>query len=509
MEESIWGKLKNYVRNHIAVLFLILIVIILVLLFLPVNNPENNKQMTPTLSLTLKGNKEVSILRGETYQEKGYTAYDSKEGDITSRVVVTSNVDTNIVGTYTITYRITNSSGITKEETRNIIVAADLSDLKIDIDYAPKELTNGNVVITLKTSGDGYDFTLDPDGNIIRLNEIKYEVSSNDEYIFSIKRKDGNVFEKSVEIKNIDKKKPTGSCKNVINDDKTVITVTANDENGIKNYSYNFNNQKYDSESNTYTVKEMVRNVAVTVYDKADNYSIINCLTVDNSWPIFEHQNYKETTPKHYNQEMHYNYLNYILYYPDSLDLNEKNPLVIFLHGSGEFSSNINRSFNNNTTFVNNMKSGRFGQKAIFLAPQCASANKKWVADCFDDLKGLIDQIVVKYNVDPKRISITGHSLGGGAVIDAISRYPDFFSAAVPLAPANDHANYSNIKNIKVVIIVGTNDGLYATGKNIYNRMKQHGVNIKFYEVPNVDHAIQPSAFNETNVIEWMIAQSR
>ena len=364
-------------------------------------------------------------------------------------------------------------------------------------------------MIELLIEGDGYDFAMDPDGNIIKSNKILYNVQANDEYIFSIKRKDGAVIEKIVSIENIDKVKPTGSCKNVINTNKTEISVVANDLNGIAKYSYNYNSKKEDSTSDKIVINEPIRNSVVTVYDKAGNYEMISCLTVDNSWPVMEHQNYTETTPLYYDQNGKLGKLNYIVYRPNDLDISNKNPLVIYLHGAGEFGTSIRGSFNENTTFVNNMKSGKFNQKAIFLAPQCNSSTKSWRRDCFNDLKTLIDDIVNRYNVDSNRISICGHSLGGGAVVDAIIKWPNFFSAAILLAPASVTSELYQIKNIRIAVFTGTKDSLYGYSKNDVSKMQKYGVDAKFYPLEGKGHATQPPVFNESNAIEWMISQSK
>lgn len=61
--------------------------------------------------ITLKGNTSVSIALNETYKEKGYTATDNVDGDITDRVTITNNINNKKEGTYDITYSVKDSSG--------------------------------------------------------------------------------------------------------------------------------------------------------------------------------------------------------------------------------------------------------------------------------------------------------------------------------------------------------------------------------------------------------------
>lgn len=500
-------KLKEFFSKYSLYLIIALIILVLVLLILP--NKGNGKNDESVLTISLKGNPEIILSKGKEYVDAGYTAYDTKEGDLTSRVIVDGSVDAENTGVYTLKYSITNSKGKSTFVTRTVRVVADLSDVKIDINYGPQEPTNQDVTINLKVSGDGYLFAVDPDGNLSNDNDIKYAATANDEYIFSIKRKDGTIMEEIVSITNIDKKKPTASCKNVVTMDNSTITVMASDESGIKKYVYTYDDKKHESMNDNYVITGVNRNVSVSVYDNVDNYAIVSCVTIDNTWPIFEHQNYVSSTPKHYDDTGHQGNINYIFYYPDDLDLKKKNPLVIYLHGSGEFGSRISSSFNENTAFVNNMRDGKFKQQAFFLAPQCNSKDKYWKRDCFGDLKSVIDQIVVKYNVDPNRISITGHSMGGGATFEALYTYPGFFSAAAPLAPADWSMRENNLGNIKIAVFTGTNDSLYKYSVNDVRKLQNQGVNIKLYPLEGKGHAAQGPTYNETNVIEWLIAQSR
>ena len=511
--ETTWEKIKRFISNYSIFILLFLIVIVLVILLLPTKENKNN--VTSTLTLTLKGNREVSIMKGEEYEEAGYTAYDSVEGDITNRVKVIGVVNKNVVGNYIIKYSITNKNGITKEEVRTINVVADLSDLSVSITYSPKEITNKDVTIELKISGAGYDFTLDPDGKTVKSNNVIYKVSTNDEYIFSVRRKDGTIIEKKVSINNIDKVKPIGSCKSVINGNKTEISVTASDTNGILKYSYNFNSKKEDSTKNKLTINEIARNAVVTVYDKAGNYELINCLTVDDVWPVKVSQDYNNYSTKNYNQNLKYEgRMNYIIYYPDTLDLSKKNPLVIYLHEVSGFGSNINNTIDlhgeNKKIFTGNMRTGKFRTNAIYIAPQCSTTNNAGWKSCFSDLKGLIDYIVRNYNIDTKRISITGFSLGGAAIFDFISEYPGIFSAALALAPTWINKDYAKMKDLKIAVFTGTADGNHGINEPDVAYLKENGVNIKYFPQSGIGHLhIQHEVYLKTNAVDWMISQSK
>ncbi len=75
-------------------------------------------------TLTLQGDKTITINAGEKFQEPGFTATDNIDGDITAQVTVSKDHNTNIAGTYTITYTATDSFGNVTTATRTLIVKA-------------------------------------------------------------------------------------------------------------------------------------------------------------------------------------------------------------------------------------------------------------------------------------------------------------------------------------------------------------------------------------------------
>jgi hypothetical protein len=71
--------------------------------------------------ITLTGDQTVSVEAGFPYQDAGATAADAVDGDITVTIDDTG-VDTNVVGSYTITYNVTDAAGNETEVTRTVKV---------------------------------------------------------------------------------------------------------------------------------------------------------------------------------------------------------------------------------------------------------------------------------------------------------------------------------------------------------------------------------------------------
>ena len=61
--------------------------------------------------ITLLGDNPMTIEVGSTFTDPGATALDAGDGDLTSSIVVTGSVDTSTIGTYTLIYNVSDTSG--------------------------------------------------------------------------------------------------------------------------------------------------------------------------------------------------------------------------------------------------------------------------------------------------------------------------------------------------------------------------------------------------------------
>ena len=71
--------------------------------------------------ITLNGDSQITIQQYETYTDPGATALDDIDGELS--VTTSGTVDTNLAGTYVITYTATDSAGNTAQENRTVIVS--------------------------------------------------------------------------------------------------------------------------------------------------------------------------------------------------------------------------------------------------------------------------------------------------------------------------------------------------------------------------------------------------
>ena len=144
----------------------------------------NDDTTAPTIALI--GDSQITVEVGGTYSDAGATAADDIDGTLTNSITTTNNVDTSVVGTYTITYSVTDSAGNSAQVTRQVNVVAKTIPV-ITLVGNPTILVEKGSVYTDQgaTAQDSYDGTLtnsivatsSVDTNTAAAYTIRYNVS--------------------------------------------------------------------------------------------------------------------------------------------------------------------------------------------------------------------------------------------------------------------------------------------------------------------------------------------
>ena len=91
-------------------------------------NSEKEKADAPKIKII--GGTSITLNVGDSYVEKGATASDKKDGDLTSKIQISGAVNTSKAGTYTVKYTVKNLSDKTTTATRTVIVKDKESPIK-------------------------------------------------------------------------------------------------------------------------------------------------------------------------------------------------------------------------------------------------------------------------------------------------------------------------------------------------------------------------------------------
>ncbi len=123
-------------------------------------------------------------------------------------------------------------------------------------------------------------------------------------------------------------------------------------------------------------------------------------------------------------------------------------------------------------------------------------------------LFNLIDQLESDHAVDPGRIYLTGQSLGGFGVCNAMERNADRFAAAVMVAGSTpDMGKY--FAATPTWVFVGAYDGRKGQAEAIVQSIKAAGGNPQYTVIPGTGHVAWPKAYATDGFWEWLFKKRK
>ncbi len=207
--------------------------------------------------------------------------------------------------------------------------------------------------------------------------------------------------------------------------------------------------------------------------------------------------------------------LSYLLYLPEGYAAarDQQWPLILFLHGAGERGTNLN------AVVINGIpKQLKNGQKIPFVvvAPQCPEGQ------VWDDqtLLGLVDRTIASHRIDPKRVYLTGLSMGGYGTWSLGCRYPERFAAIAPVCGGGERirlllledSQKKALKNLGVWAFHGAKDDVVPLeeSERMIGAFKKAGnVGSKLTVYPNDGHDAWTHAYAEPELLPWLLKHSR
>ena len=206
--------------------------------------------------------------------------------------------------------------------------------------------------------------------------------------------------------------------------------------------------------------------------------------------------------------------ISYLLYLPGGYgqDPQQRWPLVLFLHGSGERGDNPNALVEHG---LPRLLTTTLDFPAIVLSPQAPEDMVWWGAE-LNGVSALLDHVQANYAVDSKRIYLTGLSMGGFGAWALALQYPQRFAAVVPVAGGWDSErdsvprNICAIKAVPIWVFHGAQDDIVLPKKAqlMVDALKKCGVDVRFTLYPEADHRESfERAYDDPELYAWMFEQ--
>jgi predicted peptidase len=205
---------------------------------------------------------------------------------------------------------------------------------------------------------------------------------------------------------------------------------------------------------------------------------------------------------ENFNIALHVDY-KYIIQIPVDLEPDEKLPLMVFLHGSGERGDSVDLvKMHGPWEFLENHPEYRF----ILLAPQCKT-DQYWDAR---SLSFLIDHIISRYPVDTTRIFLTGLSMGGYGTWDLAILDPSRFAAIAPVCGTTflHKLMAHKVKNLPIWIFHGAMDETvpFQNSVKMAQKLKELGADVKFTVYPFTTHNAWDEAYADEQLYKWFLS---
>jgi predicted peptidase len=195
----------------------------------------------------------------------------------------------------------------------------------------------------------------------------------------------------------------------------------------------------------------------------------------------------------------------YLLYLPKNYgkEGDKKWPLMLFLHGSGESGSDLEKVKKHGPPRL--IAAGK-DFPFIVVSPQ--SPGGGWNTEI---LGALLEDVIGRYKVDEDRVYLTGLSMGGYGTWDLAMAFPDRFAAIAPICGGGTSWKVRRIRDIPTWIFHGAKDTTVPVrnGQEMYDAMKAAGADVKITIYPEAGHDSWTITYDNPELYTWFLAHKR
>ena len=185
----------------------------------------------------------------------------------------------------------------------------------------------------------------------------------------------------------------------------------------------------------------------------------------------------------------------------------EGSPLVVYLHGmGGDVMTGAEPWSANSFTKDRNYRK----RPCFVIAPQNPD-QKGWNGSKADSVVKIVEEMIEKLPIDPKRIYLTGYSMGGYGTFHLLAQEPKLWAAAIPVAGGGNSAAVKEHRKVPLWVFHGAKDPVVpvSQSQSMVEALEKARSEVKYTEFPDADHGISGNVYNDEKVHEWLFEQSR
>jgi len=113
------------------------------------------------------------------------------------------------------------------------------------------------------------------------------------------------------------------------------------------------------------------------------------------------------------------------------------------------------------------------------------------------------------FSIDPNRVYVTGHSMGGFGAFNALASDPNLFAAAVVVAGGGDPNTAWRFSHVPVWVYCGEKSPILHYSQNMVLAMRKFGGSPNFTVIQDTGHRCWRQVYDSQAVWDWLFAQRR
>ncbi len=211
--------------------------------------------------------------------------------------------------------------------------------------------------------------------------------------------------------------------------------------------------------------------------------------------------------------------VNYRFLTPKTIEQDKKYPLILVFHGSGAIGTN-NTSQMGVLSKMWLLPENRERYPVYVLAPQFPVRSSNYHLDESRNVKASepnehldlvlksIDSLLSNENIDRNRIYVMGFSMGGATTMNAISKRPDLFAAAINISGISQFDKMDLLFKMPIWIVHGTldTDNFPQSNFRFFDEMKSKG-KVFLWEYKDKYHNNILSTGLVDEIPKWLLKQ--
>ena len=175
----------------------------------------------------------------------------------------------------------------------------------------------------------------------------------------------------------------------------------------------------------------------------------------------------------------------YRLLVPKAYDASKATPLVVALHGMGGDENSMFDQYGKELP-VDAQKQG-----FLLVAPKGRGSAAMYRGTAEQDVMDVLAEVRRDYKVDPSRIYLMGHSMGGYGTWSVALSHPDVFAALAPISGGGDPGSMVKLRAIPQYVTHGDDDKTVNVSQSriMVEAGKKAGAAITYVEVSGGSHS--------------------